>query len=145
MVGLYGLRHSRSVRYSPLFAHADDRYAVMVCKHDYVPVSERKFLNKVQTAYKMKNWSSVILMNNARCKALTPDFVNHATGLELHQFKWLASEYEIGSLDLDWNWLVGEYPKKDDARVVHFTLGGPYFNEYKTQPMRTSGSPKLRS
>ncbi len=115
-----------------LFAQADDRYAVRVCKHDYVPVSERKFLDKVQTAYKMKNWSSVILMNNARCKALTPDFVNTATGLELHQFKWLASEDEIGSLDLDWNWLVGEYPKKEDARVVHFTLGGPYFDEYKT-------------
>jgi len=113
-----------------LFALADDRYAVMVCKHDYVPASDTKFLNNVQTKYKMKNWSSVMLFNNARCKSLTTDFVNIASGLELHQFKWLQSEDEIGSLPLDWNWLVGEYPMKADAPMVHYTLGGPYFHEY---------------
>jgi hypothetical protein len=78
----------------------------------------------------MKNWSSVMLFNNARCKSLTSDYVNKASGLELHQFKWLQSEDEIGSLPLDWNWLVGEYPMKPDASMVHYTIGGPYFDEY---------------
>ena len=113
-----------------LFALADDRYSVMVCKHDYTPSSEVKFLNNVQTVYQKKNWSSVMLFNNARCRALTPDYVNTASGLELHQFKWLASDDEIGPLPLDWNWLVGEYPHKADAKAVHFTIGGPYFSEY---------------
>jgi hypothetical protein len=27
------------------------------------------------------------------------------------------------------NWLVGEYPYKADAKIVHYTLGGPYFDE----------------
>lgn len=103
--------------------------AVLVCQHDYVPKTERKFLNQVQTRYARKNWSSFIVYDNARCRALTVDYVNRASGLELHRFAWL-DEADIGSLPLEWNWLVGEYPHRDDARVVHFTLGGPYFAEY---------------
>ena len=114
-----------------LFALADDRYAVMVCQHDYVPRDEVKFLNHVQTRYAKKNWSSVMLLNNARCRALTPSYVETASGLELHQFHWLAdAEAEIGALPLEWNWLVGEYDASPDAKIAHFTRGGPYFPEY---------------
>jgi len=109
----------------------DDKYAVQVCKHDYTPKSETKFLGHTQTAYPKKNWSSFMLMNCAKCSALTPDYVNSATGLELHQFKWLESDDLIGSLPLEWNWLVGEYEYKDDVKNVHFTEGGPYFEQYK--------------
>ena len=104
--------------------------AVVVCKHDYVPRSERKFLNQVQTRYPRKNWSSLMLFNNERCRALTPDYVNSASGLDLHRFAWMPDE-DIGSLPLEWNWLVGEYPYKPDAKIVHFTRGGPYFDEYR--------------
>lgn len=114
-----------------LFALKDENYAVMVCKHDYVPKDTVKFLGNVQTKYEKKNWSSVMLFNNARCRNLTPDYVNTATGLQLHQFKWLSSDADIGSLPLEWNWLVGEYDFNKDAKIVHFTDGGPYFNEYK--------------
>lgn len=113
-----------------LFALADERYAVMVCKHDYTPRGDIKFAGHIQTKYEKKNWSSVMLFNNARCRALTPDFVNTASGLELHQFKWLASDEEIGALPLEWNWLVGEYDFNPDAKVAHYTLGGPYFPAY---------------
>jgi hypothetical protein len=113
-----------------LFALADDRYAVMVCQHDYTPRDQVKFLGHAQTVYPKKNWSSVMLFNNARCRALTPQFVNTATGLELHQFKWLADEAEIGALPLEWNWLVGEYDMNPQAKIAHFTRGGPYFAEY---------------
>ena len=109
----------------------DDKYAVQVCKHDYVPKNTTKFLGQTQTAYPKKNWSSFMLMNCAKCSALTPDYVNSATGLELHQFKWLESDDLIGSLPLEWNWLVGEYEYKDDVKNVHFTEGGPYFEQYK--------------
>jgi hypothetical protein len=113
-----------------LFALADDRYAVMVAQHDYTPRDEVKFLHHTQTRYAKKNWSSVMLFNNARCRALTPEFVNTATGLELHQFKWLADDAEIGALPLEWNWLVGEYPMNAHAKIAHFTRGGPYFADY---------------
>jgi len=114
-----------------LFALADDRYAVMVAQHAYVPRDEVKFLNHEQARYAKKNWSSVMLLNNARCEALTPAYVQQASGLELHQFKWLSDESEIGSLPLDWNWLVGEYDFNPDARIAHFTRGGPYFAGYE--------------
>jgi len=109
----------------------DDRYAAMCVKHDYVPKVETKFLGQVQTKYEKKNWSSVILFNNAKCRKLDPDYVNTATGLELHQFKWLKSEELIGELPPTWNWLVNEYEHNEAANLVHFTDGGPYFDEYK--------------
>lgn len=114
-----------------LWALRDDRYAVMCVKHDYVPKVEQKFLGQVQTKYEKKNWSSVMLFNNAKCRALSPDFVNTATGLQLHQFKWLDGDDNIGELPVTWNYLVNEYDHRPDAKMVHFTDGGPYFDEYR--------------
>ena len=113
-----------------LWALRDDRYAVMVVKHEHVPRETQKFLGMPQSKYEKKNWSSVMLFNNARCTALTPDYVNTASGLELHQFKWLASDDEIGALPSRWNHLVDYDPPRRDAALVHYTLGGPYFPEY---------------
>lgn len=104
--------------------------AVLVCKHDYVPKTERKFLDQVQTKYPRKNWSSLMLFNNERCRALTPDYVNSASGLELHRFAW-TEDARIGDLPLEWNWLVGEYAHNAVAKIVHYTLGGPYFDDYR--------------
>jgi hypothetical protein len=104
--------------------------AVLVCQHQYVPKTERKFLDQVQTKYPRKNWSSLMIFNNERCQALTPDYVNSAPGLDLHRFKWVDDPH-IGALPLEWNWLVGEYGYRPDAKIVHYTLGGPYFAEYR--------------
>ena len=114
-----------------LWALRDDRYAAMVVKHTHVPREDRKFLNEPQTKYEKKNWSSVILFNNARCRALTPEYVNSASGLELHQFKWLGNDELIGELPARWNHLVGYNTPRTDAALVHYTLGGPYFDEYR--------------
>ena len=108
----------------------DDRYAVMVVKHEHVPRETVKFLGEPQSKYEKKNWSSVMLFNNAQCRALTPEYVNHASGLELHQFKWLGDDALIGALPARWNHLVGYDAPSADAALVHFTLGGPYFSEY---------------
>jgi hypothetical protein len=104
--------------------------AVLVCKHDYVPKTERKFLGQVQTKYPRKNWSSLMLFNNERCRVLTSDYVNSASGLELHRFAW-TEDARIGELPLEWNWLVGEYAHNPAAKIVHYTLGGPYFDDYR--------------
>ena len=108
----------------------DDSKAIQVCKHNYVPKHNKKFLGHTQTVYPKKNWSSFMLMNCKKCTTLTPDYVNKASGLELHQFKWLETEELIGGLPLEWNWLVGEYTKKEDVKNVHFTEGGPWFADY---------------
>jgi len=108
----------------------NEDYAIQVCKHEYTPSSKNKFLGNNQTIYAKKNWSSLMLMDCSKCKTLTPEYVNTRSGLELHQFKWL-DENLIGSIPLEWNWLVGEYPYKKDVHNVHFTEGGPYFKDYK--------------
>ena len=108
----------------------NEKYAIQVCKHDYTPSSKNKFLGNNQTIYAKKNWSSLMLMDCSKCKTLTPEYVNTKSGLELHQFKWL-DENLIGSIPLEWNWLVGEYPYKKEVHNIHFTEGGPYFKDYK--------------
>ena len=104
--------------------------SVLVCKHDYKPNPRNKFLNQVQTIYPRKNWSSVMIFNNSRCKALSAAYVNSAAGLDLHRFTW-TEDTQIGSLPLEWNWLVEEYNHNPQARIVHYTRGGPWFDEFR--------------
>lgn len=103
-------------------------YDVQVVQHSYTPISARKFLNQPQTQYSRKNWSSVMLFNNEKCRALHPSYVNEAAGLDLHGFAWTEL---IGRLSPAWNNLIGEeceLPLKD-SKLLHWTLGGPYFEE----------------
>lgn len=115
-----------------LWQHRDPNYAVQVVKHQHQPQETHKFLNAPQTPYAKKNWSSVILFNNSRCTALTPNYVNTATGLDLHQFQWLDSEALIGELPHCWNHLVGYDPPSKEVSLVHYTIGGPYFSNWQT-------------
>ena len=107
----------------------DKDKSIMCCKHDYVPKQNVKFRGAKNEPFPKKNWSSFMLMNNQRCKMLTKEYVETATGLELHQFKWTHEE-NVGELPLEWNWLVGEYDYNKNAKNVHWTLGGPYFKDY---------------
>jgi len=105
----------------------NDDYHVMCVKHpDYVSKVKTKFLGAVQQSFPRKNWSSVMLFNTKHCTNLTKDRVNFIDGPYLHRMSW-CQDYEIGALDSAWNHLVGEYPSRYDAKVVHWTLGGPYF------------------
>ena len=108
----------------------DEQYAVQCVKHDHRPPEDKKFLNQPQTQYEKKNWSSVMLFNTARCTTLTPEYVNTASGLELHRFHWLENEDLIGQLPPRWNHLVDYDPEQSvsDISNLHFTSGGPYYN-----------------
>ena len=114
-------------------ADLDPVKAVHVVKHDYEPKDDIKYLNTVQYKYPRKNWSSVVVWNcgHPANRKVTPDFVNTASAMDLHRFTWLKDD-EIGSLDVRWNWLVGEYadPPKN-VHNVHWTVGGPYFDEFR--------------
>jgi hypothetical protein len=104
--------------------------ALLCVQHDYTPTPGTKFLGQIQTVYPRKNWSSVMVFRNERCRALTPEYVNAAPGVELHRFTWLR-DTEIGALPARWNHLVGEYAPNPDASLVHFTLGGPWVPDYE--------------
>jgi len=105
--------------------------AVWCCPHEYVPKHLLKFDGHEQTKYPRKNWSSFLVFDNERCHALTPEYVNTATGLELHRLQWTPND-TIGSLPLSWNHLVGEYPPNPTAKMLHYTIGGPWWPEYQT-------------
>lgn len=106
-------------------------FTVKCVKHNQIVDNDEKFLGEKQTKYNMKNWTSVMLFNNERCKALTQEYVNSANGLELHQFKWLDSLEEIGEIPYEWNYLadvksVGQ-ENVTKPKLIHYTEGGPFF------------------
>jgi hypothetical protein len=130
LVAVHGLRHAVPPRHRRALGIARGELRCQCCRHDYQPKEETKSLGQVRTKYEKKNWSSIMLFSNAECTALNPDYVNSATGLQLHQFKWLDSDDRIGSLPLAWNYLAGVYDYDPAAANVHFTEGGPYFPDY---------------
>ncbi len=79
-----------------------------------------------------------MLLNCSRCTQLTVDYVNTATGLELHRFHWLEGDHEIGALNSGWNHLVDVQDAPPAAvadggpPLLHWTLGGPWFREQRT-------------
>lgn len=109
-------------------------HAAWVVQHDYTPRGTTKFLGQPQTAYPRKNWSSVMLFDTAQCRMLTPGYVDTASGQDLHRFAWLQPGQTLGALPLTYNWLVGEYDDNPDAAMLHYTLGGPWFESTQACP-----------
>jgi len=114
----------------------DDTKAVMVVKHDYKTKMAEKYLGAKNENYPRKNWSSVILWNcgHASNKVVTPEFIETATGAQLHRFTWLADDL-VGELPKVWNWLPDEFGANQDAKLLHYTLGTPSFHDFATTPM----------
>ena len=114
----------------------DNSKALQVVKHDYKTKANQKYLGNINQDYPRKNWSSVILWNctHTKHKILTPDFIANQTGKYLHRFSWLEDE-EIGELPKEWNWLATEYPKNEQANIIHYTLGTPCFKDYRDAEM----------
>ncbi|KAL6539149.1 hypothetical protein OROGR_011798 [Orobanche gracilis] len=115
----------------------DEKYAVMCVQHDYTPKETTKMDGAVQTVYHRKNWSSMVLYNCGHLKnrALTPEIVNKESGAFLHRFQWL-DDSEIGEIPFVWNFLVGhnkvvEGDKNTYPRAIHYTSGGPWFEQWK--------------
>lgn len=108
--------------------------AVYCVQHDYTPKETTKMDGAVQTSYPRKNWSSLMLFNcdHSAVRSLTPEVVNRETGAYLHRMQWVADE-DIGSLPVEWNWLEGwnKKPEKGTPKAVHFTRGGPWFENWQ--------------
>ena len=117
-----------------LWALRNESKAVMVVKHDYKTKMTEKYLGSKNEDYPCKNWSSVILWNcgHPANAVVTPEFVQNATGAQVHRFTWLADEL-VGELPTEWNWLDIEYEWNPQAKLVHYTLGTPCFHEFSDQ------------
>jgi len=108
---------------------------VLVVKHDYKTRMPVKYLGAKNDDYPRKNWSSVILWNcnSFPNRKLTPEFVQKSTGAELHRFSWL-DDHRVGELPKEWNWLPDEYGENLNAKLLHYTLGAPCFQEFADTP-----------
>ena len=121
-----------------LWEERNENYSLMCVKHDHKTSEKKKFQGEIQTSYPKKNWSSLMLFNCEKCKTLTIDYVNKSSGLDLHRFNWLESEDQIGSFKGEgWNRLLLDESrtkniyKDDKTKLVHWTLGGPWFREQR--------------
>jgi lipopolysaccharide biosynthesis glycosyltransferase len=114
----------------------DESKAVMVVKHNYKTKLSEKYLGAKNEDYPRKNWSSVILWNcsHPANAGVTPQFVQSATGAQVHRFTWLDDSL-IGELPAEWNWLPDEFGANPNAKLLHYTLGTPSFHEFATTPM----------
>jgi len=118
-----------------LLTYIDENKTIMCVKHDHIVKQGSKFLGMPQSGYSFKNWTSVMIFNNPKCKALTPEYVNTAPGLDMHQFKWIESfdqEKDIGAIPLTWNYLcdsefAGKDQIKETPKLIHYTEGGPFY------------------
>ena len=108
---------------------------VMVVKHEYQTCMPVKYLGAKNENYPRKNWSSVILWNcnSFPNRQLTPEFVQKSSGSFLHRFAWLDDD-RIGELPPEWNWLPDEYGVNTNAKLLHYTLGAPCFQEFADTP-----------
>lgn len=117
-----------------LVAYAGGDKAIYCVQHDYRPSETSKMDGAVQTVYPRKNWSSLMLFNceHPSVRRLTPEIVNTETGAYLHRMQWVDDE-DIGGLPVEWNWLEGwnKKPANGTPNAVHFTRGGPWFEQWQ--------------
>ena len=117
-----------------LWEQKNEIYSIMCVKHNHVAKEKRKFLNEIQSSYEKKNWSSLILFNCKKCLNLELEYVNNQSGLNLHRFKWLENDNQIGEIKGGWNHLIDVQPHDEakDSPLLHWTLGGPWFKSQTT-------------
>lgn len=113
----------------------DPQYAVQVVKHDYVPHLNTKYVGiqpKAQYAYNRKNWASLIIFNNEKCKEIyTKEIVESVSGIMLHQFSNVDDNL-VGALPKQYNYIVGEDNQASTGKIIHFSNGMPYVPYFST-------------
>ena len=113
-----------------IFKQLNDNDLVACVKHEYYKSKATKMDGVVNKAYPRKNWSSLMVFNNEKLKeVLTKEYLDKASAADLHQLAW--AENKISEVDKIWNHLVGEQDGASNAKGIHFTNGGPWFEEYK--------------
>ncbi len=95
----------------------DSEAAVSVVPHNTVT----KGNERVSVAFER---NAVMLFNCAKCRNLTPEYIETGTPNKLAE--WAES---IGELPKEWNHLVGYDVPNPQAKLVHFTMGIPCFPE----------------
>jgi len=80
----------------------------------------------------LSKFSLLLQHSHPKNKILTPKLIENSQGSYLHRFSWLDDQ-EIGSIPHHWNWLAGWYKEPNDGnpKAIHYTEGGPWFENYR--------------
>lgn len=70
-------------------------------------------------------WPSVMLFNCARCRILTPEYVDDASN-DLYSLNWAR---KVGTFPAEWNRCVPYGEQAGPAKLYHFTQGLPVWPE----------------
>lgn len=104
-----------------LFLDAD-----MLCLADVYELNELSDDSAVQVVKHPDpmrfEWPSLMWFNCEKCTALTPEFIENGNP---HVLEW----GEVGELPKEWNHLVGYDDPNPDAKIAHFTMGIPHYDE----------------
>ncbi len=114
-------------------------FAVQVVKHpDYQTRHKTKYrgtdMECPNLDYPRKNWASLMLINceHPAWRMLTPQTMPNGA-MSLLQFDHIPDE-AIGELPDCWNRLADEGHRADGAKLLHWTAGGPAFEQYRDAP-----------
>jgi hypothetical protein len=110
--------------------YVNEMQPMAVVKHEDYEVESNKMNGIQNKSYPKKNWSSLMLFRCNQFKnKLNKEYLDNATPAQLHEFHFIHED-NIGSIPKDFNCLVGHYDCKN-AKALHYTNGGPWFDEYK--------------
>lgn len=116
--------------FNEIFDLCDPRDAISCVQHRHLPIHYTKMDGLPQTQYARKNWSSMMVFSCDHPVHKTLESVlNEWPGRDLHAFAWCPTHL-IGPLPPTYNHLVGDSVHDPNAKVVHFTNGGPWHKEH---------------
>lgn len=104
-----------------LMRHDPYRFEIVASQHpaiDFMYVEDRT---------RLFERPSMMFFKNSSFTHLTPEFVERE---KMFDFAWLEGK-GAWKLDKDWNHLVGYDAPNPDAKVVHYTMGVPVWEETK--------------
>ena len=104
--------------------------AIAVVKHEDMDIKQTKMDGINNKSYPRKNWSSLIIYNCSKLKHLTKAYLDSSQASDLHELRWVDDD-EIAEIPRSYNHLVGYYKKHNRIKALHYTLGGPWFDDYK--------------
>ena len=118
-----------------LLGYVNGSDAVSCVKHNSMPTrSKEKMAGQKNEEYDRKWWSSLMLFNCGHqfCKRLSVSSVSRLPASSLHKMWWAG--LDIGSLPVEYNYLVGYYGDDIVPKALHFTDGTPLYTKYLNEP-----------
>ena len=101
----------------------------MLCLGDVSELFDLDFSEPVAVVKNKEKfeWPSLMMFNNDKCQALTPEFIDDERNNPA-DFAWAG---EVAAIPSEWNYCVGWDDSEELPKLVHYTMGTPGFKELR--------------